>query len=51
MINGRAMELFPTDDMTYREAMLLGLHGDNARRSCNGILPRRPTRRRRARLA
>jgi O-antigen ligase len=30
MINGRAMELFPTDDMTYREAMLLGLHGDNA---------------------
>jgi O-antigen ligase len=30
-INGRAMELFPTDDMTYREAMLLGLHGENAK--------------------
>lgn len=29
-INGRAMQLFPTDDMVYREAMLLGLHGDNA---------------------
>jgi len=30
-INGRAMELFPTDDMTYREAMLLSLHGDNTK--------------------
>jgi hypothetical protein len=29
-INGRAMQLFPTDDMVYREAMLLALHGDNA---------------------
>jgi O-antigen ligase/polysaccharide polymerase Wzy-like membrane protein len=29
-VNGRAMQLFPTDDMVYREAMLLGLHGDNA---------------------
>ena len=28
-INGRAMQLFPTDDMVYREAMLLALHGDN----------------------
>jgi len=29
-VNGRAMQLFPIDDMVYREAMLLGLHGDNA---------------------
>jgi O-antigen ligase len=29
-VNGRAMRLFPTDDMVYREAMLLGLHGDTA---------------------
>jgi len=28
LVNGRAMQLFPTDDMVYREAMLLGLHGD-----------------------
>ena len=29
-VNTRAMRLFPTDDMVYREAMLLGLHGDDA---------------------
>jgi hypothetical protein len=29
-VNTRAMRLFPTDDMVYREAMLLGLHGDHA---------------------
>jgi O-antigen ligase len=29
-VNTRAMRLFPTDDMVYREAMLLGLHGDEA---------------------
>ena len=29
-VNGRAMQLFPIDDVTYREAMLLGLHGDKA---------------------
>jgi O-antigen ligase len=27
-VNGRAMRLFATDDMVYREAMLLALHGE-----------------------
>jgi hypothetical protein len=29
-VNTRAMQLFPTDDMVYRQAMLLALHGDEA---------------------
>jgi len=29
-VNGRAMRLFATDDMVYREAMLLALHGEQA---------------------
>jgi hypothetical protein len=30
VVNGRAMELFPIDDVTYRQAMLLALRGDQA---------------------
>jgi len=29
-VNGRAMRLFPIDDVVYRQAMLLALHGDQA---------------------
>jgi len=29
-VNGRAMRLFPIDDVAYRQAMLLALHGDQA---------------------
>ena len=29
-VNGRAMRLFPIDDVTYRQAMLLALRGDQA---------------------
>jgi O-antigen ligase len=29
-VNGRAMRLFPIDDIAYRQAMLLALHGDQA---------------------
>lgn len=30
VINGRAMQLFPIDDVAYRQAMLLALNGDQA---------------------
>jgi hypothetical protein len=29
-VNGRAMRLFPIDDVTYRQAMLLALHGEQS---------------------
>jgi O-antigen ligase len=28
LVNGRAMRVFPVDDVVYRQAMLLALHGD-----------------------
>ncbi len=30
VVNGRVMHLFPTDDVVFRQAMLLALHGDQA---------------------
>ena len=30
LVNGRAMRVFPVDDVVFRQAMLLALHGDQA---------------------